>query len=122
MTWIPKVHRFNSVFPDIIPEPLYSFRHDDGRGLVQTFSLPLNRSVSLYMATFLKFIQVLLLRGKIHHIRASNLNGMKEADDIFVQYQEQAKTGQLKFRRWPMRAVSKEQLCCFIRTIDFHIR
>ena len=29
----------------------------------------------------------------------------QEADTIFREYQEQSDSGQLKFRRWPLRAV-----------------
>ena len=29
----------------------------------------------------------------------------QEADTIFREYQEQSESGQLKFRRWPLRAV-----------------
>jgi hypothetical protein len=30
--------------------------------------------------------------------------GRLEADDIFVEYQQQATAGELKFRRWPLRS------------------
>lgn len=44
-------------------------------------------------------------RGKIHHIQSGNPLGRLEADDIFIEYQEQAMNGTLKFRRWPLRTV-----------------
>ncbi|KAF7783026.1 hypothetical protein Agabi119p4_2402 [Agaricus bisporus var. burnettii] len=43
-------------------------------------------------------------RGFIHHIKTSNPFWNKEADEIFEEYQEQASTGALPFRRWPLRA------------------
>ncbi|KJA27877.1 hypothetical protein HYPSUDRAFT_130554, partial [Hypholoma sublateritium FD-334 SS-4] len=49
-------------------------------------------------------------RGKIHHIQAGNPNGRQEADEIFLEYQEQAASGKLQFRRWPLRAVSRGPL------------
>jgi len=56
-------------------------------------------------------------RGFIHHIRSVNALGMSEADDVFLQYQQQASTGQLKFRRWPMRAVSDIYIYYFVLTL-----
>ena len=44
-------------------------------------------------------------RGKIHHIQPGTPLGRVEADDIFIEYQEQATAGELKFRRWPLRSV-----------------
>lgn len=43
-------------------------------------------------------------RGLIHHIKTSLLRSNGEADEIFKDYQIQASTGALPFRRWPMRA------------------
>ncbi|KAF9452750.1 hypothetical protein P691DRAFT_756135 [Macrolepiota fuliginosa MF-IS2] len=43
-------------------------------------------------------------RGFIHHIKAGNPHWNWEADEIFQEYQAQASTGALPFRRWPMRA------------------
>ncbi|KAA1473949.1 hypothetical protein DENSPDRAFT_780878 [Dentipellis sp. KUC8613] len=48
-------------------------------------------------------------RGKIHHIQGSQLVN-KEANEIFKEYQEQAKNGQLLFRRFPLRNVSRGEL------------
>ena len=31
--------------------------------------------------------------------------GRLEADKIFIEYQQQATAGELKFRRWPLRSV-----------------
>jgi hypothetical protein len=44
-------------------------------------------------------------RGEIHHIQPGTPLGRIEADDIFIEYQQQATTGELKFRRWPLRSV-----------------
>ena len=44
-------------------------------------------------------------RGKIHHIQPGTPLGRLEADGIFIEYQQQATAGELKFRRWPMRSV-----------------
>jgi hypothetical protein len=30
---------------------------------------------------------------------------MQDADNIFIEYQQQATAGELKFRRWPLRSV-----------------
>ncbi|KXN90984.1 hypothetical protein AN958_03051 [Leucoagaricus sp. SymC.cos] len=49
-------------------------------------------------------------RGFIHHIRPSNPHWNWEADEIFREYQAQASTGALPFRRWPMRAVGRGAL------------
>ncbi|PPQ68046.1 hypothetical protein CVT25_014507 [Psilocybe cyanescens] len=62
-----------------------SYRHDRGRGMVQTFVMPHHSA-------------------KIHHIQPGNVLGRQEADSIFLDYQVQASNGNLKFRRWPMRA------------------
>ena len=43
-------------------------------------------------------------RGRIHMILTNPLSN-QEADTIFREYQEQSDSGQLKFRRWPLRAV-----------------
>ncbi|KAF9478806.1 hypothetical protein BDN70DRAFT_859395 [Pholiota conissans] len=72
-------------FSDIISVPSATFFHDDGRGRIQTFILPEER-------------------GRIHHIQPGSVNGRKEADSLFLEYQRQAASGILKFRRWPMRA------------------
>lgn len=51
-----------------------------------------------------------LVRGKIHLILGTPLsNG--DADDIFQLYQQQASTGELKLRRYPLRNVSTPNLC-----------
>lgn len=47
-----------------------------------------------------------LLSGQIHHIKTGHLRFNQEADAIFGDYQMQASTGKLPFRRWPLRAVS----------------
>ena len=44
-------------------------------------------------------------RGTIHHIQPGTPLGRLEADDIFIEYQQQATAGELKFRRWPLRSV-----------------
>jgi hypothetical protein len=35
----------NLLFPDIVVEPIRSFKHESGRGDIQTFTLPYNRLV-----------------------------------------------------------------------------
>lgn len=59
-----------------------------------------------------------LHRGQIHHIQSATPSGRKRADLIFREYQmdavpqtnnvcqRDAVSSKLKFRRWPMRAVS----------------
>ncbi|KAI0766517.1 hypothetical protein BC629DRAFT_1703523 [Irpex lacteus] len=42
-------------------------------------------------------------RGKIHVLSPHALSS-KRADDVFQEYQEQSVAGELKFRRWPLRA------------------
>ncbi|KAI0254135.1 hypothetical protein BJV78DRAFT_1122074 [Lactifluus subvellereus] len=57
---------------------------------VQTFDLPYNR-------------------GSVHLIPGHpSING--RANDLFREYQKQAATGEIQFRRWPLRAVSRGQL------------
>ena len=53
---------------------------------------------------FRNFIAV-KFRGKIHHIQPGTPLGRLQADDIFIEYQQQATSGELKFRRWPLRSV-----------------
>ncbi|TFK54484.1 hypothetical protein OE88DRAFT_1625305 [Heliocybe sulcata] len=48
-------------------------------------------------------------RGRIHHVLGGPLRN-KRADDIFRLYQEQAAEGQVSFRRWPIRMVSRGDL------------
>ncbi|KAF5321419.1 hypothetical protein D9619_001446 [Psilocybe cf. subviscida] len=43
-------------------------------------------------------------RGRIHHIQARTRTSKLEADRIFAEYQAEAASGRMKFRRWPMRA------------------
>ncbi|KAF8973055.1 hypothetical protein BDZ97DRAFT_1648790 [Flammula alnicola] len=76
---------------DITQSSSASFIHEGGRGLIHSFILPERR-------------------GRIHHIQSGTPNGWKEADDIFLEYQKQASSGTLRFRRWPMRAVSRGAL------------
>lgn len=45
-------------------------------------------------------------RSRIHHIKSLTPNENSTADIILKEYQEQASTGKLAFRRWPMRSVS----------------
>ena len=54
---------------------------------------------------FRNLIVVEYTRGKIHHIQPGTPLGRLEADDIFIEYQQQATAGELKFRRWPLRSV-----------------
>ncbi|KAH6913886.1 hypothetical protein BKA70DRAFT_1557921 [Coprinopsis sp. MPI-PUGE-AT-0042] len=52
-------------------------------------------------------IQTIVLprgRGFLHHIRSNSPSSKILANDIFDQYQKDANEGDLKFRRWPMRA------------------
>ncbi|TFK44332.1 hypothetical protein BDQ12DRAFT_730402 [Crucibulum laeve] len=94
---IPKEFWFQTVpvtFHDhfIVPSskieqlPIVAYSFGNGRrGQAQTFVLPRNR-------------------GFIHHIQAGTPAGKIEADNIFQEYQEQAASGSLIFRRWPLRA------------------
>jgi hypothetical protein len=41
----------------------------------------------------------------IQHIQPGTPLGRLEADDIFIEYQQEATSGELKFRRWPLRSV-----------------
>ncbi|KAF4620743.1 hypothetical protein D9613_000490 [Agrocybe pediades] len=70
---------------DIVALPRTTFTHDAGRGFLQTFLLPQNGA-------------------RIHHIQTGSPRGRLEADQIFVDYQEQATKGVLEFRRWPLKA------------------
>ncbi|KAM6501961.1 hypothetical protein JOM56_001938 [Amanita muscaria] len=49
-------------------------------------------------------------RGFIHHIKSCTPSVQPVVDQVFKAYQEQALTGVLPFRRWPMRAVSRGPL------------
>lgn len=44
-------------------------------------------------------------RGRLHHIMGGSPFSKAEADAIFKEYQEQAFSGELPFRRWPLRSV-----------------
>lgn len=43
-------------------------------------------------------------RGRLHHIMGGSPFSRAEADTIFREYQEQAFSGELPFRRWPLRS------------------
>lgn len=45
-------------------------------------------------------------RGQIYHIQSATPSGRMGADSIFREYQMDAVSEKLNFRRWPMRAVS----------------
>ncbi|KAI0038640.1 hypothetical protein FA95DRAFT_1505273 [Auriscalpium vulgare] len=47
--------------------------------------------------------------GRIHLLRP-RVFGNKAADEVFRLYQEQASSGEIEFRRWPLRNVSRGQL------------
>lgn len=40
------------VLSDFIPVPIRTFRHESGRGVIQTFTLPYNRSVFIIPLAF----------------------------------------------------------------------
>lgn len=71
----------------VVAQPEIVMQNDMGESfLVMTYQLPFSR-------------------GHIHRIRSPP--GMnRKADAIFRAYQEQAATGELDFRRFPLRAVS----------------
>ncbi|KAF9004804.1 hypothetical protein BDQ17DRAFT_1354723 [Cyathus striatus] len=69
----------------ILQQQAKVYRHESGYGQYQTFVLPQGR-------------------GFIHHIQPGNAPGKQRADMVFQQYQEQATSGELEFRRWPLRA------------------
>ncbi|KDR75145.1 hypothetical protein GALMADRAFT_122759 [Galerina marginata CBS 339.88] len=79
-----KDHSLNAI-SEIVQLSPSSFIHEYGRAVLHTFLLPHDGA-------------------KIHHIQSGNALGRKEADDIFRDYQTQAASGSLRFRRWPMRA------------------
>jgi hypothetical protein len=75
-------------------------------GNIQSFILPDGRLVLLSeFQVFRNLIVVEYTRGKIHHIQPGTPLGRLEADAIFIEYQQQATAGELKFRRWPLRSV-----------------
>jgi hypothetical protein len=49
-------------------------------------------------------------RGQIHHIQSATPSGRMDANLIFSEYQTDAVSEKLKFRRWPMRAVSDSDM------------
>lgn len=68
-----------------------------------TFVLPHGRSVGGACALTVGADRH--IRGKIHALLSRpTMNG--QANEILKQYQDQAATGSLKFRRWPLRSVS----------------
>ncbi|KAI0785683.1 hypothetical protein C8Q75DRAFT_828746 [Abortiporus biennis] len=76
-------HR-TSEYSGIITPMSQQYQHEKGFAGYTTFILPCNR-------------------GRIHVIYSSPL-GNAEADAILQKYQDQARTGHLRFRRWPLRA------------------
>ncbi|KAF8813860.1 hypothetical protein BYT27DRAFT_7334882 [Phlegmacium glaucopus] len=79
-----KDHFINKI-SKIEQQPIRGFRHEKGMGNIQSFILPCGR-------------------GTIHHIQPGTPLGRLEADDIFIEYQQQATAGVLNFRRWPLRS------------------
>ena len=74
----------------------------------RTYTLPEDRSVaSQEDQGFLSNDS--FIRGKIHLIQGHPLIN-EEANQIFREYQEQASSGQLKFRRFPMKSVSTSSM------------
>jgi hypothetical protein len=52
-----------------------------------------------------RLIKLVSFRGRVHLIPGHpSING--RANDLFRQYQKQAATGEIQFRRWPLRTVS----------------
>ena len=100
-------HSLLKKIPDIVPTPSATFLHESGRGIIRSFILPKSRYISQSPILLISVNLILYCRGKIHHIQPGNPNGRQEADRIFLEYQEQAASGKLPFRRWPLRAVSR---------------
>ncbi|KAI0266741.1 hypothetical protein BC834DRAFT_823305 [Gloeopeniophorella convolvens] len=60
----------------------------------------------------LPYVQTFVLpenRGRVHLI-AGHPTINRTANELFVDYQNQAARGEIQFRRWPLRSVSKGQL------------
>lgn len=62
------------------------------QGTAQSFNFPIKRSPGP--------------RGTIYAVLGNSIVN-RIADEIFDEYQEQAKTGELQFRRFPLRSVSQ---------------
>jgi hypothetical protein len=97
-------------FSEIVKAPTASYIHESGRGLLRTFRFPHGRSIySIYLYSKDTHKPH---RGQIHHIQSATPSGRMNADLIFREYQTDAvldpvsRRLKLKFRRWPMRAVS----------------
>ena len=73
----------------------------------RTYTLPGDRSVASQQKQ--SFLSKKYIRGKIHLIQGHPLIN-EEANQIFQEYQEQASSGQLKFRRFPMKSVSTSSM------------
>ncbi|KAI8993885.1 hypothetical protein BD414DRAFT_480733 [Trametes punicea] len=76
--------------------PLQRFRAGSGSGLYHLYILPENR-------------------GRIYLILGSPLVN-RMADEIFEEYQEQARSGELLFQRWPLKSLGKHTRCVLSTT------
>jgi hypothetical protein len=70
------------------------------------------RQVSESIRNSMKLVTNYFCRGFLHHIRSNAPSSKILANEIFDRYQQDANEGDLKFRRWPMRAVSESCSCC----------
>lgn len=95
-------------FSEIVKAPTASYIHESGRGLLRTFSFPNGRS--FYSMYHYSKDTHKPHRGQIHHIQSATPSGRTGADLIFREYQTDAVSEKLKFRRWPMRAVSSSNM------------
>ena len=78
---------------------------------VQTFDLPDNRYIQV-IGIRSQVALIAFIRGSVHLIPGHpTINA--EANRLFQEYQRQAASGEIQFRRWPLRAVS---LLAFILT------
>ncbi|KAI0085179.1 hypothetical protein BDY19DRAFT_897156 [Irpex rosettiformis] len=82
-----------------------NFKCDMGYASHCTFILPYNRSVRTIAYIDVVWL-IFLPRGRIHLLLTNPLS-TQDADKILTEYQEQSISGQLKFRRWPLRAVRR---------------
>ena len=76
---------------------------DKSGGLLNTYVLP-NKKSEIVFIRFVLF-SYLGFRGKIHILSETHRNSKKLADDIFLQYQQEAAKGDF-LRRYALQTVS----------------